>query len=266
MNRLRFRAPLLAAFLLLPALARAQGGTAAGYETSFSTIAKLTGDLHHALDRKHWPEVSPAPLLVENPRVPWLETHPVKGNNAVRTVYLSTACVGLFNYMSHAKALDGASRGFFGKAMARLALQTEPGAVPDLQANSVKDPWSLATINVQASYFNQLAGTLVAIEMAHVYLCHYQKHAAQLLDSQNQPVPLNRVISPAEWHEAVRLGARHALDCGFAVDGFKMMLEGLQKMPSPPAWRIYFVPDGIEAKEMTKISRELDQIQKHALL
>ena len=252
--------------LTSPSLASAEEPALAGYETGFETIVKLTGDLHQALDRKHWPELSTAPILMPNVAQPCLQTSALAGTRDARAVALSASWVDLVNYISHAKAIDGVSRGFFVKAMARLALEGGEKGTPDLQASTIRNAWSFATMNRQASSFNQMAGALVAIEMAHAYLGHYQKYASQLTDPQNQPVPINRVVTHAEWHEAVMLGARHALDCGFAVDGLKMAFESIDKMPARPPWRAYFLPDSVEAKDVGKINRELDHIQKNAFL
>jgi len=236
-----------------------------GYETGFETISRITGDLHQALDRSQRPALYPAAFLLTNLPTPWLQAYPVKGaTNATRAVCLSRGYVDLLNFISHAKAIDGVSHGFFIKAMARLALEGGE-QLPDLQADSIHNSWSFETMNRQASSFNQMAGALVAIEMAHAYLGHYQKYGSQT-DSRGHSVPINRVINQAEWREAVMLGARHALDCGMAVDGIKMAFESVDKMPARPAWRIYFLPDAIEGKEVNRINRELDRMQKNAFV
>lgn len=237
-----------------------------GYETGFETVSRITADLHQALDRSQRPSFYPAAFLLTNLPTPCLQTYPLKeAANPARAVCLSRRYVDLLNFISHAKAIDGVSHGFFVKAMARLALEGGE-QLPDLQANSIRNSWSFETMNRQASSFNQMAGALVAIEMAHAYLGHYQKYASQLMDAQRHSVPINRVINQAEWHEAVMLGGRHALDCGMAVDGLKIAFESIDKMPARPSWRIYFLPDAIEGKEVNKINRELDRMQKNAFL
>ena len=65
---------------------------------------------------------------------------------------------------------------------------------------------------------------------------------------------------------AVLWGAGHGLECGLAVDGLKTIFDSIDKMPTRPAWRIYFMPDDVAGKDITKINRELDQVQKKAFL
>jgi hypothetical protein len=254
------------AMILLPALLGATAMGENGYETGFETIVKLTTDLHQALEPQQRTALSPTPILLENLTLPYLQTHLVDPTKGLRAVYLSKGCVDLLNYISHAKAIDGSSHGFFDKSMARLAMESGDGGLPDLLANSARNAWSFPIMNRQASHFNQMAGGLMAIELAHVYLGHYQKYAGQLIDARNQPVPLNRVISPGEWHEAVMLGARNGLDCGFAVDGLKLILECIDKMPARPPWRAYFLPDAVTGKDISKINRELEQLQQKAFM
>src|SRR5437016_7760631 len=150
--------------------------------------------------------------------------------------------------------------------MARLAMESGDQGLPDLMANSARNGWSFPIMNRQAGYFNQMAGSAIGIQMAHVCLGHYQKYAAQLLDARNQAVPLGRVISPAEWREAVMMAARNGMDCGLAVDGLKIFLESIDKMPLRPPWRVYFIPDAVTGKEISRINRELEQMQQKAFL
>src|SRR2546425_848506 len=114
-------------------------------------------------------------------------------------------------------------------------------------------------MNHQVSHFNQIAGALIAINMAHHYLGHYQKYASQLVDAQNHSVPINSVLTLEEWREAVLKGARNALDCGLAVDGLKMFYDGLDKMPNRPAWSFYFLP---KDADVAKIKKDLDQLER----
>ncbi len=265
MIRLLLCAVFLAGSLFFPLAARA-GGLPTKYDTSFDTVSRITGDLHHALERKYRPEIHPSPILLENFGVPYLQVHELEGTNKAKAVCISKGCVDLFLFISHAKAIDGVSRGFFVKSLSQLGSDDGTNSVPNLQADSIKNSWSFDTMNRQASYFNQMAGYLVAVEMAHVYLGHYQKYAAQLVDAKKQPIPLNRSITADEWHEAVTLATRHSLDCGLAVEGMKVALEGIDKIPARPAWRIHFLPDSVGSKEISKLNRELDQIQKNAFL
>jgi hypothetical protein len=233
-----------------------------GYETGFDTISRLTADLQQSLPRHQRAEVSPTPMLLGDLAAPCMVTDPAGGPQPGRTVRVSSGYVNLLNFMSHAKAIDEVNRGFFIKSLARLALEGGEAGPPDLQADTIRSSFALETMNRQASYFNQMAAGLIAIDMAHVSLGHYQKYATQLKDAQNRPVPINRLITPAEWRAAVVNGARHAIECGLLVEGLRGLFDGIDKMPVRPAWRIYFLPDNAE---VGKINRELKWLQNNAL-
>ena len=253
----------LAASLAPASVAPLKDAAQAGYETGFGTISRLTADLQQGLPRNQRAEVSPTPVLLPEVAGPCLLLSRNDAPRPGRTVQVSSGFVSLLNFISHAKAVDEVSRGFFIKSMARLALQGAVSGPPNLEAATIQNSFSFETMNRQASHFNQMAAGLIAIDMAHVSLCHYQKYAAQLKDAQNRPVPINRVITPEEWRAAVMEGARRALDCGIVVEGLRTLFDSIDKMPSRPAWRIYFLPDNVE---VAKINRELQRMQDKALL
>ena len=263
---LKAGACLFIGLFLLHALLGGNALAQNGYETGFETIVKLTADLQQAVDRQQRPEISPTPVLLENLPIPYLQMHLVEATKGVRAVHVSKGFVDLLNFISHAKAIDAANHGFFIKSMARLAAESGDRGLPDLLANSARNSWSFAVMNSQASHFNQMAGGLIAIEMAHVNLRHYQKYAPQLADARNQVVALNRVIQPGEWQEAVIAAVRLGLDCGLAVDGLKIFFESIDKMPARPPWRACFLPDAATGKEINRINRELERLQKNAFM
>ena len=265
-NSLRFSCTRALALLFSLAALATEVAAQTGYETGFENIARITGNLHHILERNQKAGLYPMPVLLPNLTMPYLQTHESLAPNPIRAVYLSRGFVELVNFISHAKAIDAVSRGFLVKSMARLSLEGADGNVPELRANAVRNSWSFATMNCQASYFNQIAGCLAAIDLAHFSLGHYQKYASQLISAQNQSVPLNSLVTTAEWRAAVIQGAGYGLECGLAVDGLKIVFDSIDKMPTRPAWRIYFIPEEITAKEIARINRELDQVQRKAFL
>jgi len=257
---LRLSAGALAFTLLLPVIGHSVETTQTGYETGFETISKIATDLHDGLDTKYRAKLRSAPVLDEKAAAPALQTQEGDGTNPIQAVHVSRGFIDLMNFISHAKAIDTNTRGFLAKSMARLA--TDP-ALPDLRAGAARNTWSLATMNRQASHFNQMAGALIAIDLAHFSLGHYQKYASQLADAQSQPISINSVVTPAEWREAVLKGAQSALDCGLAVDGLKVLFESIDNMPSRPPWTIFLMPSGVN---VSKLNRELDSIQRKAFL
>jgi len=254
-------------FLLLPFPGRAAGPEQGKYDTGFETIVRLAGNLHHTLDRQVRPQLLPAPVLLEKLALPYLQIHESGPHVPSRAIYLSSGFVDLLNFISHAEAIDGSSPGFLVKSMSRVA-SMQPGnqGLPDLQANTVRDSWSFGTMNHQASSFNQMAGGLVAVQVAHISLGHYQKYAGLLATGQHIPLPLNSLITPAEWRDAVLQAAARGLECGLAVDGLKAVFESIDKMPVRPVWRIYFMPNGVGSKELSKLNNDLDRLQKKTLL
>jgi hypothetical protein len=149
------------------------------------------------------------------------------------------------------------NRGFLKKYLANLAFESGDRALPELETSFDKKAWAFNTMNHQVSHFNQIAGALIAIDMAHHYLGHYKKYASQLIDAQKNSVPINSLLTQEEWHEAVMKGARNALDCGLGVEGLKILFDAFDQMPTRPAWAIYFVPPHVK---VAKIKRDLDKL------
>ena len=236
----------------------------APYDTGFETIAGITAALHHTLERSQRSGLRPSPILLENFPIPYLQTQKSGAPQPIRTVYISSGFVVLLNFISHAKAIDGLSRGFLTKSLSNLSTDVQDGRLPGLPAEAARNARSFETMNRQASYFNQMAGALVAVDMAHFSLGHYQKYAGQL--TGNHSAPLNSLVTLAEWREAVMLGASRALDCGLAVDGLKLIFESIHKIPGRQSWSLFFMPEEADAREISRISRELDQMQNRALL
>jgi hypothetical protein len=251
---------IFALVLLVAALARAHSDETPKYETGYDAIVKIATDLRQALGPKERQCLDAAPVLLNESAVPSLQ--PTQRADGTRTVQISAGFVDLLNYLSHAKAIDGMERGFYKKSIASLAVRTGEAGLPALPLAN-KDAWSFDTLNHQASHFNQMAGALVAIEMAHHYLGHYKKYASQLSDAQNRSVPINSLLTPHEWHEAVMAGCQNALRCGLGVDGLKFLYEGLDKMPTRPEWTVCLLPN---KANVGKLRRELERTEKDFFL
>jgi hypothetical protein len=237
--------------------------TGTGYETGYENIVRLSGDLHRALTAQNRQRLLSIPVLLEKVEVPFL--HPSEfndGSNRWRVVFISAGFVDLVNYLSHAKAIDQTQRGFLNHYVG--VLSTETGAKPlttavSLQSNS--RCWSLEIMNGQASAFNQMVGALIAIDMAHLYLGHYDKYASRLHDGENRAVPIASVITPAEWREALLKGARNALDCGLSVEGLVLLYESIDRMQVRPAWTVFFLPND-PAVQVSQVKKDLRRMEK----
>lgn len=245
-------------------LARASDAGKNSYETGYPAIVKLTADLCQALGPKQRHELLPTPVLLQNVSVPYLQPGEyVDGSKTWRAVHISEGLVALLNNVSHAKAIDEVDRGFLKKYAASLALEAGDQPLAELSQITHRKSWEFDTMNHQVSNFNQMAGALIAIDLAHHYLGHYHKYASRLVDAQNRPVPINTLLTPAEWRDAVLWGARNALACGLGTDGLRTIYDCLDKMPTQPAWAVYLRPLQMNS---SKIKKELNELERDFFL
>ena len=244
--------------LLVDVNGRAAELQKAGYETGFTNIAKITGELCQALEARQRRQLDDAPVLLTGVASPYLQPVEIStASNTLYTISISSGFVDLVNYISHVKAIDADQKGFFRASMANLSSEIkERSALP---TPGGKESWSFDTMNQQVSYFNQIAGAFIAIDLAHHYLGHYKKYAAQLGHGPEDAVAINNLLTPQEWHEAVLKGSRNALNCGLSVEGMRTIFDALDKMPTRPAWSIHLIPSHAS---LGQISRELDQLEK----
>jgi len=230
----------------LGALAASPTGAAESsnrYETGFTTLQRIAGDLHGALAVEKRGELSNRPVLLENAGTPYLQLQQASSNES-RVLFISQGLIDVLNYVSHAKAVDHVDSGFFEKAVEGLARQKEM-ELRELPRPTHTNAWAFNTMNWQMSHFNQMAAGLTAVQMAHHYLGHYKKYASQLGDGKN-PAPLYSVLTPREWREAVLAGSRHALDCALAPEGLVVLYDAITRMPQRPSWAVHVMPPGAE--------------------
>jgi hypothetical protein len=226
--------------LLTGSFAHAASDSGSGkYETGYAEIVRIAADLHQALEPKFRCQVQPTPVLLDKMPVPFVQLTAPGGTGVVQ---VSTGFIDLLNYLSHAKAIDGVDRGFYKRSIASLAVQTGETGLPHLKPTG-KESWSFNTMNRQMTQFNQMASALLGTAMAHHYLGHYRKYASRLVDPAGHTVPLESLLTSKEWREAVTAGAKNALACGFGMEGSRAYFDGLEKMPSRPAWAFRLLPD-----------------------
>lgn len=264
--------PILTAavlWLLALALARAQDPATPpprpGYETGLTNILKLAGDLHVALDPKKQQAVHAMPVYLGELATPCLAPIEIQEAGSVRhTVQFSAGFILLANSLAHAKALTEPGNDFLKAYAARLAAASGDALPPVAEGLAPDKAWSFDTMNVQAGQFNQMAGALIAVDLAHHYLGHYKKYAAQLPADRHPDGPtINDLVSEKEWRDAVLKGAKNALDCGLGVDGLKTLLECLDAMPKRPAWTAHFAP---AKANLSKMNRELQRLENDFFL
>lgn len=253
-----------AVWLLATFLARGGDAPKQGYETGFANITKIASELHIALEPKRQQVVSPVPVLLDTASTPSIAPIEIgTGADAKNTVQISSGFIQLLNSLSHAKALSESGDSFLKEYASRLASADEKMPVVT-DGVAPEKAWSFDAMNVQAGQFNQMAGALLAIDLAHHYLGHYKKYAPQLTAGKNTPAaPINNLLTEKEWREAVLKGAKNALDCGLGVDGLKTLFECMDAIPNRPAWTAYFVPSKVN---LSKISRDLQRLENDFFL
>jgi hypothetical protein len=259
-------AAIVAAALSGPGPARAGDVPKVGYETGLENIRKIAGELHVALDPKSQKAVEATPHYVESIKTPCIAPVEIQaGPQAQKTVEISAGFIDLINALSHAKALSESGNDYLKSYAARLASANDnlPAVTEGLSAEKA---WGFDTMNAQAGQFNQMAGALLAIDLAHHYLGHYKKYSAQLAMSGSAgapPPPISQLVTEKEWRDAVLKGAKNALDCGLGVDGLKNVFDCMEAMPSRPAWSAYIVPPKVN---LSKLNKDLQRLENDFFL
>ena len=233
--------------LLAPALAAA--GTAAHvYSSDFTQARRLCGDLYETLDPKYQKSLHPEPIKLEAMQAPIIV--PVEGadeNKSLREVKISAGFIDLINHIAHAKAIDRIQPGYFEQYILNLSRPADndaPPAPPNMVDNRF---WTDDVMNDQASFFNQIIGLTVALNLSHHYLGHYTKFSSQMLTGKL--VPINNLLAPAEWEASVKAATLNALNCALGTDGPKALFEAIDKMPKRPAWTAFLAPPTADLKK-----------------
>ncbi len=257
---------MLLFFIASPFVSLAQAPTtlaASKYQSNYSTIKQLGDDLYQALKPSYQAQVSPHPLWYNDDLRPYIRPFEFENDkNTLRIVYVSEGFIRLVNGIAHAKAIDKIEPGFFSKYIRLLSEQTGGQVVPELPDLSNPRYWTDDVINEQLSYFNQIVGVLAAIELAHHYLGHEEKYADLLHDSASNPVTMATCCTPAEWDQALKIGAANALDCGYAFEGVKAFYDCIMAMERRPGWTFYFLPLKVRVDNLAKTKKTLDDMEK----
>ena len=231
------------------------------YPTGFSVALERGGDLYEALPPKFSDQLAPQPVALQRQDVPQIMPIASKNENKVlRQVSVSAGFIDLVNHLSHAKAIDRIQPGFFDHYVQHLAPATGNDSL-SIQWPMMVDPrfWKDDILNDQASYFNQMIGMMVAINLSHHYLGHFDKYAPKMAGPGNKTIPINDLLTPEEWEESVKTGALDAMTCALRADGAMVLFDAIDKMPRRPAWTQAIVPKGANLKELNK---ELARYQK----
>lgn len=250
-SRLSFIHGLVAlVFLGLIAQVRAED-PAQGYTSGFSAVRKASNDLYKSLDEKNREHLHPQPISLETPDAP--QVYPIENkdeNPPLRMVAISAGCIDLLNRVAHAKAIDKIEPGYFDKYVLSLAKEGDDAALQELPNSANPKFWTEDVMNDQISNFNQMVGMMVALNLSHHYLKHYDKYAAKLTDAAGQPVSINNFLTEDEWDKSVRAAAVNSLNCAMATAGIQSFFEAIDKMPKRPKWTLYFLPAKVDVKRL----------------
>jgi hypothetical protein len=246
-----------AVVLLFLAFASAASGLESGpdrnYGPSFKLAVRLGGELRDALPQKFFIRVDPQVIALQAQEYPVI--FPVEtcaDHNVRRQVELSAGFIDLINHLCHAKAIDNIQAGYFDEYVDNLARVCAANPQAPLPRIVESRYWSDEVINDQMSYFNQMMGMIMAINMAHHYLGHYDKYAAQLAGAGGKVEAINDLLTTAEWEVSVKAGALDGLRCALSTDGLCVLFEALDRMPIEPAWRAYVAPRHANFKKLNK--------------
>ncbi|HWD20010.1 MAG TPA: hypothetical protein VHB20_12100 [Verrucomicrobiae bacterium] len=219
------------------------------YPSGFSIALKLGGTLFEALPPEWQQIVSPAPVVLDMSDTPMVAPVAQKDDDkTTRQVSASLGFIDLLNHVAHAKAIDRIEPGYFQKYVLNLSRTDTNGAVPEVPNISDNRYWTESVMNDQLSFFNQMFGLTIAINLSHHYLGVYDRYATQL--SGAKPTPINKLLTPEEWKAAFRAGALNSLNCALGVDGVHALLDAFDKMPARPPWTTFIVPANASIRQL----------------
>ena len=228
--------------------------------SDYAAVKLLAKDLYDALAPSQRGLIDGDMLVLQKEVMPYVRPGEFASDARPKpVVVVSEGFVDLMNNLSYATANNLFEKGCLEKYVRALAQEAGDKKLPEFPALSQRDLWPLRMTNEQLTRFNQMAGTLIAIDMAHHYLGHYKKYKSQLTDKNGASVPINSVITLGEWNDALTAGARNALECSLGVDGIKSFFESIGKMPQHPLWTEYFL---LPKANVRKVNSHLTRLEK----
>jgi len=221
------------------------------YPSGVQVALQIENDLYNALDAKYRNRLKAAPAGTAALVAPAMA--PREKNNKNKTpceVSVSVGFVDLINHIAHAKSIDKIQPGYFDQYMSGLARETANGNPPEAPNIAEDRYWTDPVMNDQASYFNQMMGLTMALDLSHHYLGQFDKYAGVMQSGKS--VPINNLLTPGEWEKDVRAATMNSLDCAFGTEGAKALFDAIGKMPQRPAWTACIVPQNIDIKRLNK--------------
>ncbi len=256
-SRIKARAGALLLAIALPTAADVTPPPV--YTSGFSMTLRIGRELSEALPPRLGEQLDPQVVTLQTEDLPLVIPVTVTEDNRVlRQVSLSAGFIDLVNHVSHAKAVDHIQPGYFDHYIKNLALICASNS--SVPPPNIVDPrfWTDDVMNDQISYFNQMIALAMAINLSHHYLGHYTKYAPRLAGPNDNPVPINSLLTPAEWAVSVKAGAVDALNCALSTEGIRALFDAIDRMPRRPAWAAYIIPPEVDIK---KLNKQLEQYE-----
>lgn len=221
------------------------------YPGGIKVALQIKSDLYDSLDAKYRNKLQapPADAAATDASAMAL-TEKNNENKTLCEVSISAGFVDLINHIAHAKAIDKIQPGYFDQYMSGLAHETADGDPPEAPNIAEDRYWTDSVMNDQASYFNQMMGMTMAINLSHHYLGQYNKYADRM--QAGKLVSINNFLTLDEWETGVRAAAVNALNCALGTEGAKALYDAIDKMPRRPAWTACIVPQNTDIKKLNK--------------
>lgn len=232
---------------------------AVDYKTDAIATCKIGVDLWQALKRSDRHLFSPECVILGEDNEPLVAPITFReGAGSERGIAISQGFVDLVNNVSHAKAIDKVEPGYLKNYLSELA--KESGTLPLRPIPGVEQSkyWSVEIINEQQSNFNQMVALLLAMQLSHHVLGHYDSHVVDL-KAGTEMQPINQFLTAREWNDSFHAGLTISLAAGYGVEGFEALCEALRRMPQHPRWTMFFLPKGINYLQLTQ---ELERSEK----
>jgi hypothetical protein len=243
--------------LLLPAYAGTDPAPHE-YTSDLNAAVRIGNDLYESLEPDCQKRLSHEDISTVKSDVPQITpVGQVNAGKAERQVLISTGYVNLVNHIAHAKAIDSIQPGYFQQYVSNLGKVAEGEALPEPPNMVEPRYWTDSVMNDQASYFNQIIGITLALNLSHHYLGHFQKYSEAM--QAGKFTPINSFIQSEEWEASVKAATLNSLDCALAPGGAEALFEAIGSMPQRPAWTSYIVPLNVDTK---KLNKELASYEK----
>jgi len=245
-NQLKILLAAACSALFIPALA-ATHSLPHVYPDGSVVASKLGNDLYLTLDPKFQQGLHPNPVMVAN--MDALVITPIAvndGNKTLGAVSISAGYIGLLHHLAHAKAIDRIQPGYFEQYVLNLARENGSNSLPGLPNIIDNRYWTEDVMNDQFSYFNQMIGMTLALNLSHHYLGDYTRFSSRML--AGKLVPINNFIPPDSWDAGLKAATLNCLNCAVATAGAKALFEAIDKMPSRPPWAAFIVPPATDLK------------------